>query len=386
MPKFPFAPANFIKTQSALEALVNNLSHELLIGVDSESNSLHAYQERVCLIQLSTRTHDYLIDPLMIDDLSPLGTIFASPNIEKVFHGAEYDIVTLKRDFGFEFHGLFDTMIAAKVCNISPFGLSHLLKTFLGVTIDKRHQLDNWGVRPLPADSLLYAQMDSHYLPHLRDILHVRLKSLRRLSDAQRAFSVLNKLAPSVIRQFDPSGFWNIADPHNLSWRELAILHELYCLRDNLAHTKDIPPVQLISNSQLIGLAKSAPTSLVQLENADILSYKQRKRYAKAIIAAVKQGYEATSLPPPPELRGMESVIADRYAALHTWRKDRAQQQGVEARSVLSKNTLLLIAQQAPTDFSGLRVLKGMGELRTHTYGQDILNILENFKTDIPPV
>ena len=381
MAKFPFAPATLIKTQSALEVLVNNLAHETLIGVDSESNSLHAYQERVCLIQLSTRTHDYLIDPLSLDNLSPLGEIFASKTIEKVFHGAEYDIVTLKRDFGFEFNTLFDTMIAAKICNINPFGLSHLLKTFLGVTIDKRHQLDNWGVRPLPNDSLLYAQMDSHYLPNMRDILLVRLKSLRRVPDAMRAFVALTKLAPSVVRQFDPSNFWNIAEPHNLSWRELAVLNELYTLRDGLAHTKDIPPVQLISNHQLIKLAQVAPTSLVQLENADILGYMQRKRYAKAIIKAIRQGYEATSLPPPPELRGMESMVADRYAALHTWRKERAQQQGIEARAILSKNVLLQIAQQAPPDLATLKGMKGIGELRANTYGQEILGILEKFQT-----
>ncbi|MCL4255385.1 MAG: ribonuclease D, partial [Anaerolineae bacterium] len=119
MPKFPFPPATLIKTSEALEELVHKLADEPLIGVDSESNSLHAYQERVCLIQISTRTHDYIIDPFEIDNLAPLGAIFADEKIEKVLHGAEYDIVTLKRDFGFDFHHLFDTMIAAKICNIN---------------------------------------------------------------------------------------------------------------------------------------------------------------------------------------------------------------------------------------------------------------------------
>lgn len=380
MPKFPFPPATLIKTDMALDELAQKLAHESLIGVDSESNSLHAYQERVCLIQISTRTHDYIIDPFEIDNLQPLGAVFADEKIEKVLHGAEYDIVTLKRDFGFEFHHLFDTMIAAKICNIHSFGLNHLLKMFLGIEIDKRHQLDNWGVRPLPQDSLIYAQMDSHYLPHLRDILHVRLKSLRRLADAERAFEALTKLAPSAIKQFDPSTFWNIAEPHNLSWRELAILSELYIMRDELAQTKNSPPLQLISNHQLIALAQTSPTSLIQLEQAHILSYKQRKRYAKIILNAIKKGYEAQSLPPPPELRGMENMVADRYAALHTWRKERAQKQGIEARAILSKHVLLELAQNPPHNMTELKAIKGIGELRAHTYGKEILHILEKFR------
>jgi ribonuclease D len=379
MPKLPFAPATLIKTPQALDEVVNILAREPLIGIDSESNSLHAYQERVCLIQISTRTHDYLIDPLSIADLSPLGTIFASEKVEKVFHGAEYDIVTLKRDFGFEFNSLFDTMIAAKICNVNPLGLNNLLKAFLNVTIDKRHQLDNWGIRPLPQDSLLYAQMDSHYLPQLRDILMVRLKSLRRLPEAQRAFVALTKLAPSIIRQFDPSGFWNIAEPHQLSWRELAILHELYVMRDTIAQTKNVPPMKIITNPQLVALAQIAPKSSIQLEKCHILSYKQRKRYAKAILTAVKNGFDAQSLPPPPELHGVESLVADRYTALYTWRKERAQKDSVEARSILSKHVLLQIAQQPPSDMNGLKIIKGVGELRAHTYGADILHILEKF-------
>ncbi len=379
MPKYPFPPAILVKTAQTLDEMVDKLAKESLIGVDSESNSLYAYQERVCLIQISSRTQDYLIDPLSIPDLSPLGKIFASETVEKVFHGAEYDIVTLKRDFGFEFNNLFDTMIAAKICNVNPLGLSHLLKSFLNITIDKRHQLDNWGIRPLPQDSLLYAQMDSHYLPKLRDILLVRLKSLRRMPDAQRAFIALTKLAPSVIRQFDPSGFWNLAEPHQLSWRELAILHELYIMRDTIAHTKDAPPMKIITNQQLIALAQTAPKSTIQLEKSHILNYKQRKRYAKAVLTAIKAGYEAQSLPPPPELHGVASLVADRYTALYTWRKERAQQDGVEVRSILSKNVLLQIAQTPPPDLERLKLIKGIGELRAHTYGEDILHILEKF-------
>src|SRR5215468_10327890 len=93
----------------ALRELVRRLQDEPLIAVDTESNSLYAYHERVCLIQFSSRTQDWVIDPLAIKHLDVLAPIFANPRIEKVFHAAEYDLMCMKRDFGFIFNNLFDT-------------------------------------------------------------------------------------------------------------------------------------------------------------------------------------------------------------------------------------------------------------------------------------
>src|SRR5258708_34830640 len=112
-----------IITVPALRELVRRLHNEPLIAVDTESNSLYAYRENVCLIQISTRTQDWLIDPLAVTDLSPLGPLFADPDIEKVFHAAEYDIMCMKRDFGFTFNNLFDTMFAARIVGLKTFGL-----------------------------------------------------------------------------------------------------------------------------------------------------------------------------------------------------------------------------------------------------------------------
>ena len=94
-----------------LHRTVEDLSKAPILAVDTESNSLYAYQERVCLIQFSTKKTDYLVDPLAFDDLTPLAHLFSNPSIEKVFHAAEYDLVCLQRDFGFRCNHLFDTMV-----------------------------------------------------------------------------------------------------------------------------------------------------------------------------------------------------------------------------------------------------------------------------------
>ncbi|HEX7556050.1 MAG TPA: ribonuclease D, partial [Leptolinea sp.] len=105
----------WVDTPDALLNIAKHLGFLPIFAIDTESNSLFAYREQVCLIQISTETEDYLIDPLAIHDLSALAPLFANPQIEKVFHAGEYDLICLKRDFGFEFNHLFDTMIAGRV-------------------------------------------------------------------------------------------------------------------------------------------------------------------------------------------------------------------------------------------------------------------------------
>src|SRR5258707_4438061 len=152
-----------VSTPTALRVLVDELQKQSLIAVDTESNSLYAYQERVCLIQISTLDHDWLVDPLALDDLSPLAPLFASTAIEKVFHAAEYDLMCMKRDFGFTFNNLFDTMLAARIIGLKAFGLGALLEQYFGVQADKRFQRADWSQRPIPIEQVRYAQQDTHY-------------------------------------------------------------------------------------------------------------------------------------------------------------------------------------------------------------------------------
>ena len=153
----------FINQQSVFEELMQRLAREKTLAVDTEANSLYAYQEQVCLIQISTNTDDYIIDPLPLNDLTPLGDIFKDPGVEKIFHASEYDILIMNDDFEFEFRNLFDTMLAAQILGREKLGLDALLEEFIGIKVNKKYQRANWGKRPLTDDMLRYAQMDTHY-------------------------------------------------------------------------------------------------------------------------------------------------------------------------------------------------------------------------------
>ena len=156
--------------------MARDLLSQAQVAVDTESNSLFAYREQVCLVQFSTAEKDYLLDSLALQDLRCLEPLFSSPAIEKVFHAAEYDLICLRRDFGFTFANLFDTMVAARILGRDGVGLGAMLEAEFGLHLDKRYQRANWGERPLKPALLAYARLDSHYLVALRQRLEPALR------------------------------------------------------------------------------------------------------------------------------------------------------------------------------------------------------------------
>jgi len=218
----PSLPA-LIADPTGLTSLVHDLARARVVAVDTESNSLFAYRERVCLIQFSTASGDYLVDPLGFSDLSALAPLFANPRQQKVFHAAEYDILCLKRDYGFEFAAIFDTMIAARTLGWPQLGLAAILEGRFGVKMNKKFQRANWGQRPLTPEQLDYARLDTRYLIPLRDILSAELAAAHRMEEAGEEFSRLARLgARSDANGYGPPGFWRINGARELAPRQAA--------------------------------------------------------------------------------------------------------------------------------------------------------------------
>lgn len=374
----PIPPARYIRTNKQVLRLASELASETMLAIDTESNSLYAYRERVCLIQLSTRQADYIIDPLEEIDLTPLAALLADEKIEKVFHAAEYDLMTLKRDFGFRFRNLFDTMIAARTCGYKNIGLGTLLGEIIGVKMDKRHQRDNWGRRPLPHESLTYAQMDTHYLPHLRDFLHAKLTELDRWEETRESFADLTEI-PAAVNGFDPEGYWRIAIPNHLTPRQSAILRELYLLREDIAHERDTPTFKILSDKMLLGIAISTPHTSDELMKVGIPAI-QVRRFGKALLNAVQRGLESKPPQPPEPEPAADPVVVERYTALREWRKERAAQRGVESDVIVSKDALWALAEKAPANIEEMRDLRGLGPWRLEQYGSEILEVISRFK------
>lgn len=376
MPRSNVPPATMITAPDMLRQYVSDWLNEPLLAVDTESNSMHAYQGRVCLIQLSTRQHDYIIDPLAFDDMSALDDVFAAPEVEVVFHAADQDIAMLKRDFDFTFVNVFDTALAARICGIHKVGLNNLLEHEIGVRQDKNHQRDDWGERPLSDESLHYAQMDTHYLPELRDAFLRRLEREGHLEEAMESFSELCDTPPMNGQDYDPEGYWALGLPARLNRGEMRVLRQLYNLREEIARTLDVPVYMVMSNRALLDLAALRPRHWMDLEGVKALTPRQIRRYGGEILDAVKASRHAPRLPRPPRHRPPDPRVAERYAVLHQWRKERAARRGVDSDVILSKHTLWQVAKHKPATLEEMGRISGFGPWRIKTYGDEILRLL----------
>lgn len=373
----------FINQARALDNVIEQLQDVSLLAIDTESNSMFVYQEQVCLIQLSARREtngkahilDFIIDPLAMDDVSALGELFANPAIEKVFHAADYDITCMKRDFGFEFVNIFDTYFAAQTLGWTRVGLSSLLEEHFSVTLDKRFQQAEWHHRPLSHEELQYAQMDTHFLPALRDIQLNELQRSGYLEEAQEGFRELASL-PATDRSFDPEGFWRLKGAYLLTGSSLGILRQLYLWREKTAQKRDIPSTKVIADSTLVDIAAICPLSTSALQRIPGITKQIIKRDGKAILETVARGKNETPPRRNPQSRTSPEVIA-RYEALHTWRKEKALSRGVESNVILSKNALWVLALRHPKTEEELAGIQEIGPHRRAKYGNELLNLLK---------
>ena len=188
MKAFMHSP-KLIATQVELGRFVEQIREEKHLAVDSESNSYFAYRPRICLIQISSMQEDFIIDPLVLRDLSLVGQIFADPSVQKIFHAAENDLIGFKRDFRFQVQNIFDTSTACRVLGRRRLGLARILSEEFGVRINKKFQRCNWEKRPLSREQLYYAQLDTHFLTKLRHRLHRQLLERELLTLAEEEFN-----------------------------------------------------------------------------------------------------------------------------------------------------------------------------------------------------
>lgn len=363
-----------ITRTEALIQMVNQLASEPLLAVDTESNSLYAYQEQVCLIQFSTPQDDFLVDPLALEDLRPLAGLFADPKIEKIFHAAEYDVISLKRDYRFKFENLFDTMIAARILGWEQVGLGSILKNEFDVTLNKRYQRANWGKRPIPPDMMDYARLDTHYLIPLRFRLKSALVSRKRWQVAEEDFERLRYInGRDPLEQPEPC--WRVRGAYDLDPQQAAVLLELCRYRTQVAKSIDRPVFKVISDKTLLAIAESCPRTLKELQNLPDLSPKQFQRHGEDLLKAVRSGISSEPVYPPRSPKPDEQYLA-RLDALRSWRKLTARKNQVKSDVVLPRDVLYAIASEDPDSREALAELMVQVPWRFDQYGDQIMETL----------
>jgi ribonuclease D len=365
-------PPIWVATPEALLCLVEELRRQPRLAVDTEANSLHAYREQVCLIQFSTPDRDYLLDPLALPDLSALAPIFSNPNIEKVFHAAEYDLIGLRRDFGLEVCSIFDTMQAARLLGYRQVGLEAMLTARFACHTDKRYQRVDWARRPLLPEWLDYARRDTHYLLPLREALWEELKACGREALAREEFARLARGKNS-----SPSSLplWQrLPGARHLDERHLAILKELCLWREREAQRLNRPCFKVVGEKTLVDLARLAPQTRRELENAG-LTDRQIHCFGEGILQAVQRGRAG---PPLPHLRPKrpDPAYVLRLERLRRWRQSVGQQLGIDSGLILPREFLYAIVECPPQSLEELSQRMPDSPWRLEHFGQDILRLV----------
>ena len=361
------ADFEIIETKADLDALAHDLLSAKTLAIDTEADSFYHYFDKTCLVQVATRRQIYLIDPLALGgpaELAPLGPVFASPDIRKIFHAAEYDLFVLTRDCGFRFQNLFDTMVSAQLLGYPSVGLAGIAERHCGVNLPKEEQRSDWSRRPLSQRQLTYAAADVLYLMELAEKLGKELRDAKRRRWAQEEFETLcAREWPE--REFDELGYLRIKGARRLDSKGLSILRELYLLRDARAREVDRPPFKVLGNRTLLEIAERKPRKLADLVEIKGITELLMRRMGRDIMAAVRSSRKQDHGPIPKLPNGrrrMDRQAERRMAALKIWRAKRAEDLAMDPGVLCPNSALEAIAWRAPQtakDLRGLPELKG---------------------------
>jgi ribonuclease D len=372
-------PWQWIDTVEGAEALARDIEKERIIGLDTESDSFHHYQEQVCLVQVSTKTRDYLVDPIAAKNLSAMTSVLADPKREVVLHGADYDIVCLKRDFGIRFGRIFDTVLGAQLLGYPATGLSALIERHFGVKVSKQHQRDEWYRRPLSDSQIHYALTDTRYLLPLREIIREELVALKRLAWAEEEFDLLTR-REWTREAFRPDHFWKIRGARELPRRGQAILRELAVLRDSRSQAANRPPFKVMADHTLTAVAQARPRTTADLKRIRGLSPLMIRRYGDAILEAVHRGMSVGEKDFPVAHRGErrpgDPAVNRRLDALKEWRKKKAAELGLDPGVLAPLTTLQALARSGAITARDLDGLAGVTRWRVHEFGREWIAIL----------
>lgn len=368
---------SLIETNKQLFETCESLQQEPELALDLEADSLHHYQEKVCLLQLSNRTSTWLIDPLIITDLKPLGTLLSKPEVLTVFHGGDYDIRSLHRDFGVTVARMFDTMIASQFIGITEFGLAALLRSNFGIELDKRFQKADWSRRPLTPEMADYAAADTSNLLELADLLRTKVAALGRSEWVAEECALVagNRASDKGVSSF----FLHCKGAGKLQRRNLAILEELLKFRDKQARELDRPAFKVIAAEALLSIAEKQVQTVRDMNGIVGITSRLLDRYGIELLAAVKRGLELPqeNLPSFPRGKGEPNPgIKARISSLKQWREGYSRQLNL-ATGLIAPNWLLeRIAEQVPTTVEVLAAIPGIRRWQVGLWGKDLLKQL----------
>lgn len=373
------AEFELITDPRTLASRMTEIAPEAVLALDTEASSFHRFKESVCLVQLSTRDRTWLVDPLALPDLSPLGALLADARMEVVIHDADYDLRILAKHHGIRVENVFDTLVAAELVNEPEIGLAALLGKYQGLQIDKKFQKADWSKRPLPEPMLQYAAGDTSHLIALRDILEEKLRAKGRWSWAQEEFALLTD-APFNLATNEEPAFMRMKGAKVLKPHQLAILREVHAWRDSVAEGLDRASFMVLGNDVLLSLATDPPKKAADIAMRKGVNERMLERHGPAIMAAVVRGLEQPKEAWPRLPKAMrwqrDDDYENRLKRLKLMRDKLTMDHDLRPGIVAANQLLMDIARTLPGDLDALAVLPGIRRYQVEQFGAELLKVL----------
>ena len=327
-----------IDTQEKLAAFLPVVEAAAWLALDTEADSLHAYPEKVCLIQISTTAGDRLVDPLAGIDIGPF--LDALAGRELIFHAADYDLRLLRKHHEFTPSVIFDTMLAARLLGEKQFGLSSLVEKYLGVKLDKGSQKADWARRPLTQKMEDYARNDTRHLKPLEEKLKSELLAKGRLAWHQVSCArlIAECSRPVVV---DEDEIWRIKGSSFLERGALAVLRELWHWREREALAASRPPFFVLAHEKMVEISQTVAD---QKPVDPMIPPRMHPRRRENLLAAIRK---AQAVPPEkfPQLikhRSQRPTEAEfrRFREIEKCRDQHAHELAIDPTLIAPKSVL----------------------------------------------
>ncbi|RDH43486.1 ribonuclease D [Zooshikella ganghwensis] len=372
-------PVHWVDTPIALEAMVADCLSAEVIALDTEFERSHTFFAQPCLIQLCDGKKVYLLDPIAIPDLTPLGALLAEPGITKVLHACSEDLQLLQRTVKRLPQPLFDTQLAAALAGLgNSVGYQRLVAEVLDKSLGKAETRSNWQDRPLSSAQLQYAVDDVWYL-------HQLYYALVKLLAAQgRTQWVLNDGAALCAEYQVTTDLTNYYRQIKQAWRlyprELAILQALATWREQQLLARDIPRNHLLGDQLLWQIARRKPRYKAQLATIKGIKSSVIKRDGDTILNCVRQGMVIKEENLPERLPKPLPPSSKRYVKKgKQWLAVKAEALQIPVEVLMPKKPFQAIIRSGLYD-NVFRWSMDEDNWRYHCFGQELVAYLNEIK------
>ena len=369
----------FLDTPEITARFLREISNTREIAVDTEGASFHRFVDRIYLLQLSTRDHSAIIDPLAVPQLDGLGALMEREDVEVVFHDADYDLRLLRQDYGWQVVRVFDTRVAAQLLGIRAFGLAALLERYFGVKLEKKYQRADWSLRPLTPGMLEYAAQDTMHLLDLRDRMRDDLERAGRMAWAQEEFGIVQNV------RWEPDepgmGFMRIKGARDLDRRQLAVFREVANWRDTVAAELDRATFRVVGNEPLLELARLQPSDRHGLAAIKGMPRGMPEQRTADLLGAIARGKAVpdAELPRFPRSRrwDKDAEFDARVSALKTARDAVALRLDLDPGVLCAKDRIEAVARRNPETLDELAEVTELRRWQMEALGKEYLEALK---------